>query len=158
MKKKDAAVLAKPLGVAPVQANALLVREEMRAQGRKDWLAREGDPVLPTHVQFQYQAQIVGDGIAGQVGIDHHALFGHLEHPVQVASSAPAARAVRARCQHSQRNGIRRRVHPNDDYRDAVRDKIFVRVLLTVRGLARADWAASLTIATSFAAPTFADW
>ena len=83
MKKKDAAVLSKALGTTPVQANSLLVNEELRAKGRKEWLARAGDPVLPTHVQFQYRAVIASEEISGQVGIDHNALFGHFQHPVQ---------------------------------------------------------------------------
>jgi hypothetical protein len=133
MKKKDAAALVKPLGVAPEQANAVLVRRELRAQGRKAWLAREGDPVLPTHVQFQYWAKIVGDGIAGQVGVDHHALFGHLQHPVQVMLYKQRRLLGRLELDVNIPNVwlvFDAEFTATDDYRDAVRDQLFVRTLL----------------------------
>jgi hypothetical protein len=133
MKKKDAAVLAKPLGKSPVQANTLLVREELRAQGLKAWREREGDPVLPTHVQFQYRAAITGEGIGGQVGIDHHALLGHLQHPVQALLYKQRRLLGRLELDVNIPNVwlvIEAEFSPTDDYRDAVREQLFVRALL----------------------------
>lgn len=133
MKKKDAALLAKPLGTIPVQANALLLRHEQRVQGHKEWLAREGDPVLPTHVPFQYRAAVTGEGIGGQVGVDHHALFGHLQHPVQVLLYKQRRLLGRLELDVNIPNVwlvLEAEFFPTDDYRDAVREQVFVRALL----------------------------
>jgi hypothetical protein len=131
LKKKDAALLAKPLGHTPVQANTLLMREELRAQGHKAWLAREGEPALPTHVQFEYRATIAA---TGQVGIDHHALFGHLQHPVQVLLFKQRRLLGRLELDVNIPNVwlvLEAEFSATDDYRDAVRDGLFVRALLT---------------------------
>jgi hypothetical protein len=133
MKKKEAALLAKPLGKNLVQANTLLIREELRAEGHAAWLARKGDPVLPTHVPFQYRGAIAGEGVSGQVGIDHHALFEHLEHPVQVMLYKQRRLLGRLELDVNIPNVwlvIEAELTPTDDYRDAVRDQLFVRALL----------------------------
>jgi hypothetical protein len=133
MKKKDAVGLSKALRTTPVQANSLLTREEMRAEGHKAWLARAGEPVLPTHVQFQYRAELSGEDLGGEVGIDHHALFDNLQHPAQVLLYKQGRLLGRLELDIDIPNVwlvLEAGFNATDDYRDAVRDQVFVRALL----------------------------
>ncbi|PRP92785.1 hypothetical protein ENSA5_46970 [Enhygromyxa salina] len=133
----EAPRLARVLGVDLVHADSLLAREQRRAIGRAAWLEREGDPVLPTHLELAICGPIRSVPqleLAGEVGVDCHTLDApQLEHPAHVMLYKQRHLLGRLELELGIPNlwlVIDAEFEPNDDYTDAVRDMTFVRALL----------------------------
>src|SRR5690606_22208558 len=60
--------LARTLGQPLVEADNLLARERRRVIGYRAWLAREGKPELPRHLEFFVHASIERESGAGPIG------------------------------------------------------------------------------------------
>lgn len=138
IRQSEAQRIGKALNVDIAPARSLLERERLRARGRAEWLERVAPARLPDHITFQYRAPITGDQLGGdqldgEVGIDHESQAAGLEHPAQVMLHLEGHLLGRLELDAGIPNvwlAIEAPFTPTDNYRDAVRDKAFIRALL----------------------------
>jgi hypothetical protein len=132
------AQLERTLGRGLVHADKLLDRERRRALGHKAWLAREGKPELPSHIEYLLRVPIsfeLGAGsVRGEIGLDAD----FLRHP---GAKAPAHLFMFKQGRLLGRTELELGFinlwlaldgpfEPTDDYTDARRDHGFVEILL----------------------------
>src|SRR5690606_6951835 len=127
--------LARTLGQPLVEADNLLARERRRVIGYRAWLAREGKPELPRHLEFFVRASIERESgagpIGGEIGLEVEAIGTfELAHVFLFKSGRLLGRAELDLEMPGLWLAIDANFEPNDDYTDAVRDRAFMQILL----------------------------
>ena len=136
-KKVEAVHLERVLDTELVEATELLQREKVRVEGRRAWLERTGEPVIPNHLEclakhaFSFEDEQVE--LRGELAIDYETVLNpNHEHPVHILLYKESKLLGRLEVDLDVPNlwlVIEANFDPSDDYRDALRNRTFVHAM-----------------------------